>query len=51
MVMCKYVPHLTMRKIFLTKQGLEAEVRFYQKSKGRRGKGKNKHTGSKIGFP
>ena len=49
--MCKYVPHLTMRKIFLTKQGLEAEVRFYQKSKGRRGKGKNKHTGSKIGFP
>ena len=31
--------------------GLEVEVHFYQKSKGRRGKGKNTHTGSKIGFP
>ena len=33
------------------KQGLKAEVHFYQKSKGRRGKGKNTHTGSMIGFP
>jgi len=33
------------------KQGLKAKVHFYQKSKSRRGKGKNAHTGSKIGFP
>jgi len=33
------------------KQGLKAEVHFYQKNKGRRGKGKHTHTDSKIGFP
>jgi len=29
----------------------KAEVDFYQKSTGRKKKGKNTHTGSKIGFP
>jgi len=33
------------------KQGLKAQVHFYQKSKGGRGKDKNTHTGSKVRFP
>jgi len=30
---------------------LKAKIHFHQNSKGRRGKSRNTHTGSKIGFP
>ena len=40
-------PGVMIKLIFI----LTVEVHFYQKSKGRRGNGKNTHTGSKIGFP
>jgi len=30
---------------------MKVEIHFYQNSKGRRGKGKKTHTGSKVGFP
>ena len=36
--------------VITTKQGHKAEVHVYQKSKGKREKGKNTNTGSKIGF-